>query len=98
MPQKAILKDHAGVGVRDCHAEVLARRAFLRFLHLQMRNYQPQHRTSGPETCMSTMLTCGEAGSHGLLQDHVQATATEASGEAGRLQVHTYSSRASWNT
>lgn len=83
MPQSAILKDHAGVGVRDCHAEVLARRAFTQFLHLQMQSFQFQNRTCCVETCASASLACGVAGRG----QGVQGAAAEASEAAEPLQV-----------
>jgi hypothetical protein len=43
MPQRAIEMDVAGVCVRDCHAEVLARRAFIRFLYHQLQSARAKH-------------------------------------------------------
>lgn len=83
MPHKAILNDQAGVCVRDCHAEVLARRAFIRFLHLQLQSARSEH----PSCSLVGSTGAGPAGGSVGRGECVQATAEVTQDAAASLQV-----------
>ncbi|NJR42724.1 MAG: hypothetical protein HC767_08705 [Akkermansiaceae bacterium] len=62
MPQREIWRDMAGECVRDCHAEVLARRAFIRFLYLQLQSARAKRHVCCLEGCSSAAFTCSAGG------------------------------------
>jgi Adenosine-deaminase (editase) domain len=82
MPQRAIVMDTDGVCVRDCHAEVLARRAFIRFMYLQVQNAKARH-----DACWLEGSVVAGAGSAGQEIDVQEASCGRNHAAAAPLRV-----------